>query len=85
MNSVDPKCVICGGPAAAACEKCGQAYCLHHRGVEALPGEPPLEGEEGPILCWNCRLTRNAKAVLFWVALGAVGLAALITFFSLWS
>ena len=84
MDETDPKCVICGEPAAGACEKCGLAYCVHHRGVEALPGEPPAEGEEGPILCWNCRASRDAHAVLFWVVLGAVGFVALVAFFALW-
>ena len=76
MNVSDPKCVVCGEPAAEACAKCGLVYCAHHRGAE--------EGEEGPPVCWNCRQAGNARAVLFWVVLGAVGFVALITFFSLW-
>ena len=73
MDETDPKCVICGEPASGTREKCGLAYCVHHRGVEARPGEPPVEGEEGPILCWNCRASRDALAAPFWVVLGAVG------------
>lgn len=85
MDSADLKCAVCGEPAAAACAKCGLAYCVHHRGGEALPGESPYEGEEGPAVCWNCRASSNARAVLFWVVLGAAGLVALVAFFALWS
>jgi hypothetical protein len=79
MNYMDRQCVVCGEPAADVCPKCGQWYCDHHR------GEPSVEGEEGPTVCWNCSQCGNAKSVLFWVALGAVGFVALIVFFSLWS
>ena len=81
----DAVCVVCGESAVAACARCGAAYCVHHRGVQALPGEPPEEGEEGPIICWLCRLSSNAKAVLFWVVLGMLGAVALIYFFSFWT
>jgi hypothetical protein len=80
----DRVCTICGEPAVGVCEKCGAGYCTEHRGFEALPDEPPAEGE-GPRVCWNCRLSTNAKAVLFWVAAGAVGLGLLIYFFTLWA
>jgi hypothetical protein len=78
MSETDLKCVICGEPADDACPKCGQGYCVHHR------GEPSEEGDDGPAVCWNCSQSGNAKAVLFWVVLGAVGFVALIVFFSLW-
>lgn len=84
MNDDDHVCAICGGPAVDVCEKCGSWYCAEHRGVEALPGQPLEEGE-GPRVCWNCRLSTNAKAVLFWVAAGLIGLVALICFFALWT
>jgi hypothetical protein len=76
-------CGVCGAPAVMACVKCGSWYCVNHRGVEALPGEPVEEGEP-PRICWNCRLAGNAKAVLFWVAVAAVSFVALIYFLSLW-
>jgi hypothetical protein len=79
MDETDPKCVICNEPAADVCPQCGQGYCVHHR------GEPSTEEDEGPVACWNCSQSSNAKAVLFWVVLGAVGFVALIVFFSLWS
>jgi len=84
MNNEDPKCTICGAPAVGVCAKCGGGYCTEHRGVEALPDQPLSEGE-GPRLCWNCRLSTNAKAVLFWVILGILGMVALIYFFSFWT
>jgi hypothetical protein len=79
MSYMDRRCVVCGEPAADVCLQCGQWYCDHHR------GEPSTEGEESPVVCWNCSQSRNAKSVLFWVALGAVSFVALIVFFSLWS
>ena len=78
MDQTDRSCVVCGEPAAAVCRKCGQGYCVHHR------GEPTEEGED-ELVCWNCSQSGNAKAVLFWVALGALGFVALIVFFSRWS
>jgi hypothetical protein len=79
MNVMVPKCVVCGEPADAICSKCGQGYCVRHR------GDPQSEDEEEPRVCWNCSQSGNAKAVLFWVALGAAGFVALIIFFLLWS
>jgi hypothetical protein len=79
MNITDRQCVICGEPADDVRPKCGQGYCVHHR------GDPQSEDEERPRVCWNCSQSGNAKAVLFWVALGAAGFVALIIFFSFWS
>ena len=79
MNRTDLNCVVCGEPADDACLKCGQWFCAHHR------GEPSVEGEEKPLVCWNCSQAGNAKAVLFWVALAVAGFVAIIIFFSLWA
>jgi hypothetical protein len=79
MNEPDAECAICGEPAVDVCTQCGQGYCVHHR------GEPFMEGEGVPAACWNCSQSGNAKAALFWVALGAVGFVGMIVFFSLWS
>jgi hypothetical protein len=79
MNNTDRLCVVCGEQAADVCHQCGQGYCVHHR------GEPSTEDEAGPVVCWNCSQSGNAKSVLFWVVLGAGGFVALIVFFSLWS
>jgi hypothetical protein len=84
MSKVDPVCSICGEPAVGACEKCGSWYCVEHRGVEVLPDEPFAPGEEGPRICWNCRLRGSAGAVLFWTVVTAGCFAALIYFLSLW-
>ena len=81
--AVGQVCGICGAPAIGACVTCGSWYCVKHRGVEALPDEPVEEGE-APRICWNCRLSGNAKSVLFWVAVAAVSFVALIYFLSLW-
>jgi hypothetical protein len=84
LAATERVCSICGAPAAGACVKCGAWYCVAHRGVEAMPDEPLSEDEPGPRICWNCRLSSNAKAVLFWVAVGTGCFVALIYFLSLW-
>ena len=84
MSKDDPVCTICGEPAVGACVKCGSGYCVEHRGVEALPDEPFAPGEERPRICWNCSLSGDAKAVLFWTIVTAVCFVVLIYFLSLW-
>ena len=84
MSNDDRVCSICGRPAVGVCERCGGGYCAEHRGVEPLPDEPFEPGEEGPRVCWNCRLSGGARSVLFWTIVTAVCFVALIYFFTLW-